>query len=450
MKQNQAANQRSGQELTFGGEMSWFQDAVTDYSSSIGTLSGRPGSGKSTLAMQLVCAAARAGTKCLVVLTECSKESAQKKLTQLISAYPKRDQQRVLRLVHLVDDLHQMSHLPEFFMRKLSAETHTGHSFGMCVVDSINSGVPGSAMKTYQQVFRAFSILRSAKVPLLAIAQQNKQNRIGGAAGLEFESDINMSITTSWKHRFFSISKNRSGPTLAEPVSLEMTDDARLVLSPFQGSLASSVFSFLPARDQQLVQMQTSISLPPYMGQARLLCGGLPRQLISTLLVSLEQSPTLNVSLGSFITNISMIGDENVFRKSLLLPTAVSIVSSFRHMKVPRNFIWCGECDLDLQTSRSLPESVYLALDAAIESSSLDKGTTVVVPACDSKTLHSRRGIKVVGVNDLYEALSLIEPKARGRKPSNARSTTIIRVSKPKCRKKGGGGSPAPSARSRS
>ncbi|MCA9445289.1 MAG: hypothetical protein KC964_31160, partial [Candidatus Omnitrophica bacterium] len=88
---------------------------------------------------------------------------------------------------------------------------------------------------------------------------------------------------------------------------------------------------------------------------------------------------------------------------------------------------------LDLNLGlRPLPESVHLSLDTAIESDALPSGSTVVVPTQDAHALGDEgRGVRVVGVRNLHEALELIEPPKTTKRASRKRKLA-----------KGVGGSP--------
>jgi DNA repair protein RadA/Sms len=423
-------------DLIFGGEMSWFQNALGTFTNgTISYLAGRPGCGKSTLALQAAAEVASQGRKSLVILTEQSRDRAENRLHQVISHHLKRDQKLIKKLIHFEDSLGDVSYLPDYLLRRISHETHTGKPYEMVVLDSVNSGVPGAASKVYKKIFDAFALLRGAGVSLLGVGQATKDGKPAGPNSLAHETDVNMLLSTAWHHRYLTVVKNRNGAALGDPICLEMSGGARLIPSPHQGAMAATVSSFLPG-DYPEVQMQIAISLPPYGETGRVLCPNLPRLQISQLIDSLQRSTDLEINLSAFVTNIQLVG-ESLFRKSLHLPLAMGVVGSFCQKPIPEGFMWLGELDLNLGL-RPLPENVRLSLETAIESDALPSGTTVVVPSKDASTLaNGGSGVRVIGVGDLHEALALIEPKK------------VTRTRKKRTTRKGAGGTPAPRGRSR-
>ncbi|MCA9439951.1 MAG: AAA family ATPase, partial [Candidatus Omnitrophica bacterium] len=234
-------------ELILDGEMSWFQSALgTIPNGTIAFLAGRPGCGKSTLALQAVAETAVQGKKSLVILTEQSRERAASRLDQVIGHRLKRDQKAIRKLIHFEDSMGDISFLPDYLLRRISHETHTGQPYEMVVLDSVNSGVPGAASKIYKKIFDAFGLLRGAGVTLLGVGQATKDGKPAGPNSLAHETDVNMLLSTAWHHRYLTVTKNRNGAALGEPICLEMSGGARLVPSPHQGAMAATVSSFLP------------------------------------------------------------------------------------------------------------------------------------------------------------------------------------------------------------
>lgn len=253
---------------------------------------------------------------------------------------------------------------------------------------------------------------------------------MSGPNALAHESCANLMLTVAANHRYLSVSKNRNGAALDQAICLEMTPTGNLIKSPHQGSMAASIRSFLPG-DCPIAEVETAISLPPFGETGRVLCPNLPRLQVSQMISSIERS-TLGISLESFVVNIQL-GGETLFRKSLHLPLAVGVVSSFCQKPIPDNFLWLGELDLNLGL-RPLPENVRLSLETAIESDALDPGTTIVVPSKDATTITSggRRSVSVIGVRDLHEALALIEPPKGTRKTARKPGTRGGGVASPR------------------
>lgn len=427
-------NRERSDEIVFGGDARFMQEALGSFPhGTIALLGGRPGCGKSTAALISACAVSQTG-KVLYLTTEMSKCRITDRLRQLISHKSKREQKQIEKSIHIVDDLGDVSYLPDFLLRRITSEAHTGAPYELIIVDSLNGGIPASATKVYKRIFDSFALLRSAGISLLGLTTSNKSGKMSGPNSMAHESCANLMLTVAANHRYLTVSKNRNGRALDQAICLEMTPCGRLIPSPHKGSMAASVRSFLPG-DNPIAEIETAISLPPFGEMGRVLCPNLPRLQVSQMISSIERS-SLGISLESFMVNIQL-GGESLFRKSLHLPLAVGVVGSFCQKTVPDNFLWLGELDLNLRL-RSLPENVHLALDTAIESDALAPGATVVVPASDAKTFSSDRRVRVVGVNDLHEAMTLIEPKKKVRNRSKRTSKDAAK-SKPGAKRWAGG-----------
>lgn len=434
--------------LHFTDGMSWFQESLGEIPRGcIILLSGRPGSGKSTIGLAASANLAVRGMRSLVILTEQSKERAIQRLEQIISHRSKRDQKKILRNIDFEDSLSDITLLPEYLLRRLSS---AGHSLDLVVLYSVNAGISGTSTKAYKKIYDAFSLLRSARVSLLGIGQACKDGRPAGPATLSHETDCNLLLSTAAAHRFLQVVKNRNGRALQDPLCLEMEEEtARLIPSPHQGAMAATVKSYLPS-DQPNVEIQVSLGLPPYGETGRTVCPGLPRLQITQLIDSLQRVPALGINVGSFITSIQIPGEQN-YRKHLHLPLAVGVISSFCQWEVPGEMVFLGELDLNLNLRQSLPESVLSSLDAAVYSDQFAKGTTLVVPAKDALALGAGgKGVKVIGVGNIQEAIELIRPKSKVRRRSkrNPKASTNGIVST--VRPNGGGVIPSRPSKARS
>lgn len=411
-------------QLRFTDGMAWFQECLGDIPrGSIMLLSGRPGAGKSTFGLAAAADLALQNQKSVVILTEQSKERSIQRLKQIISYRSKRDQKTILRNIDFEDSLSDITLLPEYLLRRLSS---AGNQLDLVVLDSVNAGVSGTSSKAFKKIYDAFSLLRSARVSLLGIGQACKDGRPAGPATLSHETDCNILLSTAAAHRFLQVVKNRNGRALQDPLCLEMEEEtARLIPSPHQGAMASTVKSYLPS-DQPNVEIQVSLGLPPYGESGRTVCPGLPRLQITQLIDSLQRVPSMGINVGSFITSIQIPG-EQTYRKHLHLPLAMGVISAFCQWGVDSQFVFMGELDLNLNLRQALPESVTTSLDAAIYSDGFGNGATLVVPAQDAAALGSGgRNVKIVGVSNIQEAIDLIRPKAkvRSRSKSTSKPTT--------------------------
>ena len=369
---------------------------------SVTLVGGEPGVGKSTLLLQAVQSMAAAGTTCLYVSAEESKQQVR---------------MRAERLGALGDALWLASDT------SLAAIEHHLDTVdpGVVVIDSIQtvhdgelSSAPGTVAQVRQCAHRLVSLAKQRGLVMIAVGHVTKDGGLAGPRVLEHVVDTVIELEGDRRHglRLLRAVKHRFGST--EGLGLfEMTETGmRSVSDPSAVFLAdrrpgvpgSVVVPTLDGRRPLVVELQAlaaGSALPTPRRSAQGVDGGR----LALLLAVLERR--VGVSLASHDVYATVIGGVRVHEPGADLGLALAVVSSLTDRPVPEGTVVLGEVGLGgeirqvANLSRRLNEAARLGFTEAL----VPDGASV-----DAPPLRLRR---VAHLAELVDQLGLLNrPRA--------------------------------------
>lgn len=169
-------------------------------------ISGGPGAGKSTLLLQAAHGFIDAGIGCLFVTAEQAREEIVNRFNSFGHS-----KDGALFQIHALRDLNALS--------DLIVRSQGCSAFKVLIVDSIQGlGLNSFMHKQWQELYGLMEFLRLQGIAGFFIAHTTKGSEIAGPKKLEHEVDAVMHIRRAFSFRLINVSKNRFGPSTAEPV----------------------------------------------------------------------------------------------------------------------------------------------------------------------------------------------------------------------------------------
>lgn len=356
---------------------------------------GDPGIGKSTLLLQALGCLSSAGQTTLYVSGEESLEQIR------------------LRASRLGIQGDALLLLPETRAELISAAMDELRPRAV-VVDSIQtiydaelSGAPGSVSQIREVSARILYQAKSLGVPVFLVGHVTKHGEIAGPRVLEHMVDTVLYFERSGgsSYRILRAHKNRFGSTNEIGVfemsegGLKVVDNpSELFLSERPEDAPGSVV--LPAIEGTrpvLVEVQALVS-PTSFGTPRRTCLGFDTNRAALLVAILERRAGLQLLGCDVFVNIA--GGLSIDDPSADLAVSVALASSLRNRAVDRRAVLFGEVGLAGELRAVAQPEVRLKEAAKLGFS------RAVVPKASLKRLEAPRGIEVIGVSRLEEALA--------------------------------------------
>ena len=364
---------------------------------SLTLIGGDPGIGKSTLLLQVCHKLSSAGHKVLYISGE--ESEIQIKM-------------RADRIGQFGDDLLLLCETDLDIIAKVIGEMQPE----VVVIDSIQtmqSAEVSAASGSVSQVREATSILlRIAKglsISIFIVGHVTKEGTVAGPRVLEhmvdtvlyFEGDRHAS------YRILRGVKNRFGSTDEIGVFEMRQSGLEQVLNPSEfmlsgrpsGSSGAIVACCMEGSRPLLLEIQALVCHTSF-GYPKRQATGTDFNRLSLLMAVLEKR--LNLSLSDHDAYINVAGGMNITEPAIDLAVAMAVVSSFKNRAIDEKMIAFGEIGLSGEVrSVSMPEQrVREALKLGF--------TTCVMPKTNLKQVSSVKGIKIIGVESVKDAIELI------------------------------------------
>ena len=286
----------------------------------------------------------------------------------------------------------------------------------MVVIDSIQAvhlpglqSVPGSVAQVRESAAQLLVIAKSKNIPIILVGHVTKEGSLAGPRVLEHMVDTVLYFEGETQHayRVLRAVKNRFGSTneigIFEMVThglVEVKNPSELFISERQENTSGSVVvSSIEGTRPLLLELQALVS-PTNFNFPRNTAAGVDRQRIALLLAVLQKRVGLAIGDSDVFVNIT--GGMRVDEPGIDLGTAIAITSSHRDIAIDPRTVVIGEIGLGGEVravaniEKRLREAAKLGFNCAI------------FPESNRKGLELEVDIDLVGVKDLYGALSAL------------------------------------------
>ena len=364
---------------------------------SVVLIGGDPGIGKSTILLQVSDALSRGYGEVLYVSGEESVAQTKLRANRLGVASD-------LLYVLCENNLEQIeAHITQLNPR-------------MVVIDSIQAvhlpglqSAPGSVTQVRESAAHLSVIAKSKNIPIILVGHVTKEGSLAGPRVLEHMVDTVLYFEGESQqiYRVLRAVKNRFGSTneigIFEMLShglVEVKNPSALFISERQENTSGSVVvSSMEGTRPLLLELQALVS-PTNFGFPRNTAAGVDRQRIALLLAVLQKRVGLDIGDSDVFVNIT--GGMRVDEPGIDLGTAIGITSSHRDIAIDPRTVVIGEVGLGGEVravahiEKRLLEAAKLGFNCA------------VFPESNRKGLELKEDIDLIGVKDLYGALSAL------------------------------------------
>ena len=296
-------------------------------------------------------------------------------------------------------------------------ETHiTELHPSMVVIDSIQTvylpalqSAPGSVTQIRECAGQLLVLAKSKDIPIVLVGHVTKEGALAGPRMLEHIVDAVLYFEGEQQHiyRVLSAVKNRFGSTneigIFEMLSQGLVDvenPSALFLSDRQENISGSVVvSSIEGTRPLLLELQALVS-PANFTFPRNTAAGVDRQRIALLIAVLHKRVGMDIGDSDVFVNIT--GGVRVDEPGIDLGVVMAITSNHRDIAIDPHTVIIGEVGLGgevravAQIDKRLREAAKLGFKRAI------------FPEYNRKGLELTDDIELVGVKDLYDALSIL------------------------------------------
>ncbi|UPT73191.1 MAG: hypothetical protein M0D55_15035 [Elusimicrobiota bacterium] len=313
-------------------------------------LSGEPGVSKSTLLLQALNGFAEAGVPCAYITSEQKRPELQRRL-QAVGT----EKGIPLVKIHEADSLETLSNL---ISRPSVSFPHR-----VLVVDSLQGlGIGPSAQGEWEKLFGLMQFLRIQNIATFYVAHVRKDLQIAGPKKLEHEVDAVFSIRRAFAYRLLHVSKNRFGPSSAEPVVCTVDRIGRLFLAQRNEDVVVAKTAAFDSHG--IAEIEAKVEFNINCRSRRPALNGLAKhgyQKITSILRG------MSVDVGGFgsLVTCSLPGSRKYLPEHDLA-IAMAFLSSYLQLPLRDDPILCGELGLDGEL-RSLHPSLLQRLAALID-----------------------------------------------------------------------------------
>lgn len=360
-------------------------------------IGGAPGIGKSTIVMQIAHRLSQTEKKVLYVSGEES------------------ERQIKMRGERLGVEAESLYLLPETNLQAILAEAEN-LTPDFIIVDSIQtissdhiSSAPGSVSQVRDAAAEFMTLAKQTATPIFLTGHVTKDGSIAGPKTLEHIVDtvLHFEGDRHHNHRIIRATKNRFG-AVNEIGVFEMTNAGlRPVTNPSelflqerpQNATGSVVTVCMEGTRPMLVEVQGLVSTTKY-GSGRRMTQGFDQNRASLLIAVLEKRLGFQLTGDDIFINVA--GGLEIDEPAADLGVVTAIASSFRNLLVPPETAVFGEIGLTGEI-----RGVLQAEARAREAQTLGF-KKLILPESNKKGLEKLRGIRVVGVKSLEEAMDEI------------------------------------------
>ncbi|MFE1246185.1 DNA repair protein RadA [Fictibacillus sp. NPDC058756] len=355
---------------------------------------GDPGIGKSTLLLQTSAQLAQKGERVLYISGE---ESV--KQTKL----------RADRLEISAKDLFVLAETDLELIEQAMADIMPS----VMIIDSIQTvyrsevtSAPGSVSQVRECTSHLMRMAKTKGIAIFIVGHVTKEGAIAGPRLLEHMVDAVLYFEGERHHTFRILRavKNRFGSTNEIGVFEMKEEGLEEVLNPSEifleerskGAAGSTVVASLEGTRPMLVELQALIS-PTSFGNPRRMATGIDHNRVSLLMAVLEKRVGLLLQNQDAYLNVA--GGVRLDEPAIDLAVAISIASSFRDAPTKPTDVMIGEIGLTGEVRRvsRIEQRVHEAAKLGF--------TRAIIPDKNIGGWTVPKGIKVVGVSTVYEAL---------------------------------------------
>ncbi|MBI1258523.1 MAG: DNA repair protein RadA [Chloroflexi bacterium] len=361
-------------------------------------IGGDPGIGKSTLLLQVVCALANKGTRCVYVSGEEAVDQVRlradrlglgKAPVELASATSVRD------IVATMED--------------------AGNPISLMVIDSIQTmyvdnveSAPGTVTQVRTSAAEITRVAKKRGITVLFVGHVTKEGQIAGPRVLEHMVDTVLYFEGDRSHQFRILRgvKNRFGATdeigvfeMAHEGLVEVANPSALFLSQRQSDAAgSAVLAGLEGTRPMLVEVQALVA-PSAMANPRRAVIGWDSGRLAMVLAVLEARCGLQFSGCDIFLNIA--GGIRINEPAADLAVAAALVSSLNGNPLPAEAVFFGEIGLAGEVRQVAQPDVRLKESAKLGF------TRAMIPAIKKKGKGAALAVdEVRSVQDLVDMVA--------------------------------------------
>ncbi|OHW62388.1 hypothetical protein EUAN_09510 [Andreesenia angusta] len=358
---------------------------------------GDPGIGKSTLLIQI---AGIMSDRSIKVLYVSGEESA------------KQIKLRADRLSIGGENLYVLAETDLSVINEIVAEVKPD----VLVIDSIQTvyspnveSAPGSVSQVRETTSGLMKIAKKGEIATLIVGHVTKEGAIAGPRVLEHMVDTVLYFEGE-RHNTYRVLrsvKNRFGST-NEIGIFEMKEEGLVeVLNPSEVLIASRpsntegsmIVPSVEGSRPMLAEIQALVSHTPF-GMPRRVVTGLDYNRVILMIAVLEKKAGIHLESSDIYVNI--VGGISLKEPAMDLAIIAAIVSSFKEESINPKLVAVGEVGLtgEVRSVGSIDKRVKEAEKMGFEK--------IVVPRANLKGLEQQRGIEVIGVSNVVEALNIV------------------------------------------
>ena len=357
---------------------------------------GDPGIGKSTLLLQVADAVAKRTGKVLYVSGEESAKQIRMRAERLGSFAEK-------LLISAETDLNMINNQ----VKEVNP--------CLIIIDSIQtiykdelSSAPGSVSQVRECTQHLLRIAKTTNIPIFIVGHVTKEGAIAGPRVLEHMVDAVLYFEGE-RHNTFRVLrgvKNRFGSTneigIFEMVAQGLVD----IINPSELFIAnrpekiagSAVVSSVEGTRPMLVEIQALVC-PTNFGMPRRMTTGIDYNRVALLMAVLEKRCGLHWSNQDAYVNA--VGGVRIDEPAIDLGIALSLTSSFKDITIEPDLLVIGEIGL---TGEIRPVS---QIEKRVQEGSKLGFTRCIIPYGNYNKLPSFKGIEVIGVTSVVEAMEI-------------------------------------------
>ncbi len=357
-------------------------------------IGGDPGIGKSTLLLQMCRNLAGSGKKVLYI-------SGEESLQQI--------RMRAERLGETVDTLYLLTETSLTAIRECIEREKPE----ICIIDSIQtmmseeiSSAPGSVSQVREATGVLMMIAKTLAVPIFIVGHVTKDGAVAGPRVLEhmvdtvlyFEGDRHAS------YRILRAAKNRFGSTneigvfeMRDVGLVEVPNPSEYMLSGKpEGASGSVVACSMEGTRPVLIEIQALVC-PSNLGIPRRTAAGTDYNRVNLLMAVLERRCGLH--LGSCDAYVNIAGGIKMTEPAVDLGIVLALASGYRDRPIGDDVVAFGEVGLSGEV-----RAVSQAEQRVLEARKLGFHT-VILPIANNKSLKEIKGVRIVPVASVAEAI---------------------------------------------
>ncbi|WP_042256541.1 DNA repair protein RadA [Butyrivibrio proteoclasticus] len=285
------------------------------------------------------------------------------------------------------------------------------------IIDSIQtmanesvSSAPGSVSQVRESTAVLMRIAKSMNITVFIVGHVTKEGQVAGPRVLEhmvdtvlyFEGDRHAS------YRILRAVKNRFGSTneigvfeMQEKGLAEVTNPSEFMLDGRPENASGSVVTCsVEGTRPILIEVQALVTHTNF-GFPRRQANGTDYNRVNLLMAVLEKR--IGLQLGDFDAYVNLAGGMKVAEPSLDLGICLAIISSFKNKPISDDVIAFGEVGLSGEV-----RSVSMGESRVMEAQKLGFKTCIVPKALEDKLKKSSKGIEIIGVASVSDAMKLI------------------------------------------